>query len=349
VVAADIAALTTDIQHAYAAFLVEQANFQPNTNQIEAQLNGAILFSRATSALAGREAASPTIRLNLLRIATQLAIAEDYMLFGLIRPATLTQAVATHTQLNLRVTQSTTGQGNGGSPVSPSSQATLNGNTNLDVLTNQTRFPDATWPYEVNGVAVTVGAISVPVLYVSPYRVKFYVSPELSTGSYEVIVTSQEGYVSRGTVTISRNKSKLMTTTDDDAGVAIAANSVKLTTTTIEVDTPESFGSDKRTRLIIFGTGVSGSASNWDPSNDVNIRGGSVRANYAESVSVEARRVSDGQIFSLPVEFAGEQGTVPGLDQINIRLLPGLRGAGLVELTLIINGERSNAPRIVVQ
>ena len=40
---------------------------------------------------------------------------------------------------------------------------------------------------------------------------------------------------------------------------------------------------------------------------------------------------------------------MPGLDQINVVLVPELQGAGTVDLTLIVNGRRSNAPTIVVQ
>jgi uncharacterized protein (TIGR03437 family) len=40
---------------------------------------------------------------------------------------------------------------------------------------------------------------------------------------------------------------------------------------------------------------------------------------------------------------------LPGLDQVNVRLIPELRGAGTVQLTLILGGRRSNAPTIVIQ
>jgi uncharacterized protein (TIGR03437 family) len=73
-----------------------------------------------------------------------------------------------------------------------------------------------------------------------------------------------------------------------------------------------------------------------------------VRPNFAESVAVEAR-LGDGRVYLLPVEFAGAQGVLPGLDQVNVRLIPELRGAGTVQLTLILGGRRSNAPTIVIQ
>jgi len=53
-------------------------------------------------------------------------------------------------------------------------------------------------------------------------------------------------------------------------------------------------------------------------------------------------------VYNLPVEFAGEQGVLPGLDQVTVRLITELKAAGSVELTLIINGQRSNAPTVVI-
>jgi uncharacterized protein (TIGR03437 family) len=51
----------------------------------------------------------------------------------------------------------------------------------------------------------------------------------------------------------------------------------------------------------------------------------------------------------LPVEFAGAQGLLPGLDQINVILIPELKGVGNVQLTLIVNGQRSNAPSVFIK
>jgi len=76
--------------------------------------------------------------------------------------------------------------------------------------------------------------------------------------------------------------------------------------------------------------------------------GGTI-GNLAESLTVEAR-TADGRLFQLPVEFAGAPGgRMPGLDQIKVLLHPELRGAGLVDLTIIINGQRSNTAAINVR
>ncbi|HKG96612.1 MAG TPA: hypothetical protein VKA97_02285, partial [Pyrinomonadaceae bacterium] len=66
------------------------------------------------------------------------------------------------------------------------------------------------------------------------------------------------------------------------------------------------------------------------------------------TVTVEAR-LGNGQVFILPVKFAGVQGTLPGLDQVTTVLIPQLKGAGTVQLTLIVGGRRSNAPTVFVK
>ena len=194
---------------------------------------------------------------------------------------------------------------------------------------------------------MTVGGVAVPVLYVSPWTLKFYMPADIPEGMTEVIVSSQDGYVCEGTVSVERNASRIMTTSEDDNGAAVVANNHTFTTTNLKVETPENYGSDKRTRLSFFAMGISGSVSNADITNDVNVAG-SVRPNFAESVSVEAR-LADGRVYLLPVEFAGAQGLLPGLDQVTVRLIPELRAAGTVQLTLVLGGRRSNAPTITVQ
>lgn len=105
------------------------------------------------------------------------------------------------------------------------------------------------------------------------------------------------------------------------------------------------FLTDLRTRLTILTSGISTGVANTNTSNDVFLANGQTIANLAESVTVEAR-ASNGSVFMLPVEFAGAQGTLAGLEQVNVVLLPELRGAGSVQLTVIVNGVRSNAMKV---
>ena len=112
------------------------------------------------------------------------------------------------------------------------------------------------------------------------------------------------------------------------------------------VTTNANFGEDKRTRLMMYATGVSSLAANTDAGNDL-IVNGVVVPNLMESVTVEAH-TQDGRIFQLPREFAGATGWTAGLDQVEVVLIPELQGAGVVDLTIVINGIRSNTGKIVV-
>jgi uncharacterized protein (TIGR03437 family) len=311
-----------------------------------------MLFSKASSGLAWRTASSPNIKNNLLRIASHLAIAEDLMRFGSISKTTLDQAVATNTRTNVQVGQANAGYGlTSISSVAPSSLGAIAGTGNVQPMISQSVFAmlqsDGTLPYEVGGLSVTVAGVAVPVLYASPYGIKFFMPADIPLGIAEVIVSSQEGYVCQGLVSVDRTGSRIMTVNDDDNGVAVATNGQKQTAFTFDVTSPENFSTDKRTRLSFFATGISATAANTDASNDINV-GGNVRANFAESVSVEAR-LNNGQVFTLPVEFAGVQGVLPGLDQINVILIPQLQGVGNVQLTVIVGGQRSNAPSVFIK
>ena len=77
--------------------------------------------------------------------------------------------------------------------------------------------------------------------------------------------------------------------------------------------------------LILFGTGIRGRAS----------------------LAAVLVRIGPNRIFG--AQYAGPQGTFPGLDQVNVRLLPVLAGSGEVDLELVIDGQGSNRTRIAFQ
>ena len=115
----------------------------------------------------------------------------------------------------------------------------------------------------------------------------------------------------------------------------------------VGVTTPENLGDDKRTRIMVFADGVVGFAQNTDPTNDLVI-GNHLVQNLAESVTAEVR-TQDNRVFNLPVEFAGGESLIADLDSINIKLIPELAGAGTVQLTIIVNGVRSNSPTFFIR
>jgi len=231
--------------------------------------------------------------------------------------------------------------------LAPLSLSSMFSVTGQPALTTATSFASPTgggqFPYEVAGVSVTINGKAMPLVYVSPGRVNFQVSNEIAAGAAEVVVTSQDGYVSRSIVTIAGGLFRMMT----DNGIAVAQDGAKETGSVFDLTTSENFGADKRTRLRLYATGISGTAANSNTSNDILING-LTQPNLAESVTVEAR-LEDGRTFNLPVEFAGVAGTLPGLDQVSVVLIPQMRGAGTVALTMIINGQRSNSGTVSVR
>ena len=351
--ASNITDLTSDITQAYSEFQSESGAFGKATNAIDTHLRAAVLFSKASAGLALRAASSANITKNLLRISSHLAVAEDLMRFGVVMQATAKQANTNKARIDVVVGKANTGYAlTSVSSVAPASLASISGSGNLQPMTSQTLFAsllgDGILPYEVAGLSVTVNGVAVPVLYASPFGIKFFMPADVSLGNAEVIVSSQDGYICQGSVSVERNGSMIMTKSEDLNGAIVATNGHDLIPSDFDVVTSANFGTDKRTRVIFFATGISGSAVNSDTSNDINI-GGSVRPNFAESVTVEARLVGSGQVFTLPVKFAGAQGTLPGLDQITTVLIPQLNGAGTVQLTLIVGGRRSNAPTVFIK
>jgi uncharacterized protein (TIGR03437 family) len=53
---------------------------------------------------------------------------------------------------------------------------------------------------------------------------------------------------------------------------------------------------------------------------------------------------------SVPLEYAGPEGSgAPGLDQVNVRLTPALKGLGVANLVLTVDGVSSNAVSVDIR
>jgi uncharacterized protein (TIGR03437 family) len=346
--ASDLDALTNDIVLAHEDFLRERDLFGVGAGSIETQLSAALLFSRANAAMALKIGDSASVAMHLDRIVSHLTITEDLMLYGSISAMTADRANAARARMDLVIGYGTVGYDDQGAGAIAPASLSLVFNSVAQPFGLQSVFaspPQAmSATYELGGVSVTVGGQAAQLVYVSPTRLAFVVPPDATMGSAELIIASQDGYLARGVAIISRNVFHLLTSADG-TGDAIAMN-LATPTNGFEVVTAENLGPDKRTRVALFTVGISGCAVNSDTTNDITMAGGSI-ANFAESVAVEARQ-SNGRVISVPVEFAGAQAGMIGLDQVNLRLSEELRGAGVVELTLIIAGQRSNSARFLI-
>jgi uncharacterized protein (TIGR03437 family) len=340
--AARIAPLVSNIEQAYAVFQTEASSFL-SPGEIDTKLRAALYFARAAGALADTNALPAGVQSRLVIVVQQLGQARNLMLNATTGvSANSALAVAPSSVIGVAVTVS----GASGAPrLAAEVLGSIQGDPNQSPLAMQTKtaVPDANGglPYELGGVSVTIGGRAAPLVSVSPARITFVVPAGLAASETEVIVTLQEGFVSRGTVTILPVAPGIFTTGGDGVGAGLILNAADGTSGFFNATTPHNLGDDKRTRVNIFATGVRGAWLNTNPANDLKMDGRTV-VNLSESVTVEAR-LPNGMKIPVPVEFAGTQGQFAGLDQVTVALPATLAGWGYVELTLVVNGQRSNA------
>jgi uncharacterized protein (TIGR03437 family) len=343
---AQILPLVNAIGQAQVAFDAERASYA-SADQIEMNLRIAFYFARGAAALAAAGAPSSAVQARLQISAARLQQAQSLMQSASAPSGTSAVSLMTSSVIGTVEARS---RASFGPTLAPSGMGTIYGTDGQTPLASSeaTAAPskNGALPFELTGASVTVGGVAASLVYVSTTRIDFAVPAGIAPGEVEVIVTSQEGYVSRGTMTVAAVAPGLFTVGGTGAGAAVALNAATYAGGSFSLVTPESLSADKRTRVMLFATGIR-NASNADASNDV-LRGGAVFANLAESVAVEAR-LRDGRVVRLPVEYAGTHGPFAGVDQLTVVLTDELRGAGAVELTVIAGGRASNAATLTVQ
>ena len=222
-------------------------------------------------------------------------------------------------------------QGGNGSITSPISAPLTN---SVDVAGDGNTF-------ELGGVTVTIGGETVPLISVSPTAITFYVPSDLQGGLADVVVTTRDGYITHTSASVNGLNPMIVVSQGESSTSGAIFNALGLHRDGLSAYTSWWLGSDTQTRLSILASGLSTGLTNTDVSNDVFLGNGQLTANYAEAVQVEAR-TADGRVFMLPVEFAGANGALRGLDQVTVRLTSDLAGAGDVQITVIAGGRRSN-------
>ena len=351
-----ITLLVTSINQALSAFLTESSRFA-SPSRIDKNLRSALYYAQAAAALAAADGSTSGIRNRLQKVAFYLGQA-----YSLMSPPTAatTLGESAHALSSLAVSSllepvigpaDTRSSASLAPSLTPGSLGTILGDATLSPLALQTtaavQAANGSFPYELAGVSVTIGGKAAQVIAVSPSRVNFYLPPNLPAGPTELIVTSEDGYISYGTTVLSATAPAIFTLNGSGSGAGSVVNASTLAAGSFEITTEANFGADSRTRLMILATGISHGAANSDASNDIVTDSGRL-VNVAESVAVEAR-LGDGRTLSLPVEFAGTRGAFPGLDQVHLRLTSELQHAGDIELTIIINNQRSNSVMVIIR
>jgi uncharacterized protein (TIGR03437 family) len=164
----------------------------------------------------------------------------------------------------------------------------------------------------------------VPLLYVSPTQINFRVPAGTATGNVTLEVVNAPAQPAKASAQANPIAPGLFAY-DDNTAIAYALRfepngkqTVLSVRNTIVLD-------DRPVYLILYATGIRNRSS------------------------VANVRCTIGGI-SIPVEYAGPEGSgVPGLDQVNLRLTQALKGLGVADLALSVDGVSSNTVSIDVR
>ena len=336
----------TDLQKTYNDFSAEAHMFS-SADQIERYLFAALFLAQSSNGLTKEATPTSGVIDRLNKVEAYLSFCEDLMVSDMISSKSLNDALKVGARTNLQIGQtsatplSTTGlivSPNGGAkilttPLRPFGTLTATASTG------------GAAQYELGDLTVTVNGRGAALLTVSPTQITFTMPSDTSGGLADILVTSRQGFITHGTAAVTGLNPTIFGRTGNASDVGAVLDAVGFQSGIFPVTGSGMFLTDLRTRLTILTSGISTGVANTNTSNDVFLANGQTIANLAESVTVEAR-ASNGSVFMLPVEFAGAQGTLAGLEQVNVVLLPELRGAGSVQLTVIVNGVRSNAMKV---
>jgi uncharacterized protein (TIGR03437 family) len=221
--------------------------------------------------------------------------------------------------------------------VTPASLATASG---MNLAMQSATAVSTPWPTTLGGVTIQVtDSTSVPrpagLLFVSPMQINFEIPAGTAPGPAMVLINNGV-FQTSATVQMQPVAPGLFEINNLDVAAATAvrmvipANFQSSVAVFQCVDTPGSCrlvpidpGVDAPVYLSFYGTGISGRSS-------------------LSNVTVTI----DGMSF--PALYAGPQPQFPGLDQVNVPLSLSLRGAGVVNVTVTVDGVTSNPVQIQI-
>ncbi len=209
--------------------------------------------------------------------------------------------------------------------VAPNSLATIFGSNLANGTATAQLDANKQLPTQLAGVTVEINAVAAPLLYVSPGQINFLVPAGTVLGTATMLLqpaqiqsTMQVGMVAPG----------LFSQDASGTGPGAILNAVTFTGPPFLVETLPNPGTDKRTRLAVFGTGLRYAGNPSQNPDQTNV-----------AIQVQAEDTSGN---SYDVEYAGSAPGFFGLDQINLVLPAQADGAGVISLSIAAGGILSN-------
>jgi hypothetical protein len=209
-------------------------------------------------------------------------------------------------------------------------------------LTTDTSFAQGLpLPTNLAGVSVQISdsasnTTDAPLIFVSPEQINFVVPTGVAPGLAKATVMRNGAFIAQGSMQVQTAAPGLFSADASGKGAA-AAIAIQVTDVvgpqhsfpafTCDAPfqnckpTPLNVGVDSPLFLALFGTGIRGGKN--------------------VTVTVGGKPV--------PVLYAGSELVFPGLDQVNIPILLTLRGAGLVDVVVTVDGQASNPVQIMIQ
>ena len=207
-------------------------------------------------------------------------------------------------------------------PVAINSVATIFANPGESLTSATAAAGSLPLPENLAGTQVLVNGAPARLFYVSPGQINFLM-PETNVGAVNVVVTGSGGQRTEGSALTGPNPA-IFTATANGSGVAAAqvtadGQSYQRVYDANRVAVPISVGNQGRPNyLVLYGTGIRNQAG-----IEVKIGG-----------------------QACAVTFAGAHPSLPGVDQLNVRLPESLRGVGNVGVVLTAGGFVANLAQI---
>ncbi len=209
-----------------------------------------------------------------------------------------------------------------GMTVAPESIASVFG-TNLATMTVSST--GAILANSLAGTSVYVNGVAAPLFFVSPGQINFQVPERTVTGPAAVVVRNANGLIARGVMNVTATGAGIFTRLANGKGAPAA--------------------------LVTTDGGVTFTSMSNADGTPVEIQAGNIAVFFGTGLRFRSSAVVTATAggVELTPSYAGLQGSLIGLDQINLTIPESLRGKGETDLVFNIDGKATNAVRIKVK
>jgi uncharacterized protein (TIGR03437 family) len=213
--------------------------------------------------------------------------------------------------------------------VAPNSLASIFGSNIANSTAHAQLGANGQLPTVLAGASVQVNGEAAPLLYVSPSQINFLVPADTVLGSAQLSLQPTPGAAPiQSEMQVAIVAPGLFAKDATGTGPGAILNAVTFTGPPFLVETLQNSGTDKRTRLAVFATGLRYAGNLSQDPNQTNV-----------AIQVQAR---DSSGNSYDVEYAGSAPGYFGLDQINLVLPAQADGAGVISLAIAAGDVLSN-------